>query len=841
MYDIYLKNFYRDGRLVKDEIRLYSVPIQEGDFDNVLTDPSVSGETGKTGTLEFTVYPNHPYYHAFAQMRTIMRVDYDGDTIFRGRILTVDNTMTGVKKIHCEGDMAFLLDSFQMGSKEEERPEISLNAYIHQILDEHNRQMSEAGETDKCIYAGMIPGEYPDEMDDEQIIEDDTDTFGSNGHEQSMNALEAVAKTYGGFFRTRYDIEDGKTYLDWCRNWFYKDLDNSQPIAITQNIIDANSNSEVDNIFTAMIPVGKSESNDVFITGYKKDIHGNNNRILVPQITKVFSEAELDRGYVNKSIYEKAVEQYGIIYKVQNFSNAETPAQLWEYACDWIRNNYVGGITSYDLTAVDMHHVNGQIEKYLVGDCVPLELPSDMTELDEYNPDKKSSVIYRTILSAKYNLHNPDKNSYTAGIPSDILSYEYGASSTSKSKSGGGGGKGGAAAKGGKTKTGMDKIGGDSEMTEQLLDSIAWSYLVTPRYNNDLYKELVKQDEKDGTERAKSAMKSSHVNLMRDIRMLEVQEDGSKEEKYMGLATTMVLDASLGVLNFFTPAVEYLGVDEWGNKLTDLRTTKSLEIDGYNGYLNVKQLPSYHDTPIANGIEAIGKGLDVIGEKASYLIDPLNVFGLRNKEKGAEMTFKTGIDAIDNAVTAYLDGETGLSTELLNAVFPEGFTEEDLKNPQKLLEKATIFQNGGGNNGSGSQEVGKKNNKWLIKMNEPLQYRDENNVIHTVPNGTIDAADYAILDKLSDPIPSVFAQVGVFKTLIAENARLIDLKADNAEFGTVKAEVANLKTVTSNLVNANYVKASDLSANTISLCNHQVRPVPFSQLGISSYVLAVVG
>ena len=117
MYDIFIKNFYENGVLVTGERRLYSIPISQEDREYVLTDPMVTCTAGKTGSFEFTIYPNHPYYHAIAQMRSIMRVKYDGDTIFRGRILTVDNSLKGAKKIHCEGDMAFLLDSYQMSSK----------------------------------------------------------------------------------------------------------------------------------------------------------------------------------------------------------------------------------------------------------------------------------------------------------------------------------------------------------------------------------------------------------------------------------------------------------------------------------------------------------------------------------------------------------------------------------------------------------------------------------------------------------------------------------------------------------------------------------------------------
>ena len=820
MYDIFIKNFYRNGVLVKDEVRLYSIPIQEGNQDNVLTDPIVSTEVGKTGSFEFTVYPNHPYYHALAQMRTIMRVDYDGETIFRGRILTIDNTLTGIKKIHCEGDMAFLLDSFQMGTKKENWPKMKLGDYIEEILENHNQQMSEAGETDKCIYPGYIPGAYPDEFTSEQIIENVTQAFGSSSHEQSMNALETLAKEFGGIFRTYYSIEDRKTYLDWCRCWFRKEPD-SYPIAITQNIIDANSNSEVDNIFTAVIPVGKSDDGDeIFINGYRTDIHGNNNRILVPQITKVYSEADLNRGYVNKSIYEKAVDQYGIIYKVQNFSNADTQEKLWSYACDWIKNNYVGGITDYDLSAVDMHHVDGKLEKYLAGDCIPIILPSDMTELDEYNPDKRSSTVYRTILSIKYDLHHPDKNSYSAGIPSDILTYEYGTSSTSKSKSSGGGGgkKGGASGKAGpKTPKGD---GDDQETQERLeaLDSLAYQFVIDASHNSTEYRALNAKN----PERAAAAQKASKIVVKKTL-----------EDPNFGKAeiTSLVVDGKKGKIGIMPPlAAEIM--------LPELYSSGLLQNPGFMNMIDGCE--EFVETANALTFSASDKSIAFRGNN-SPTMEAITDKLVEMKQNGIITGNETPEEIV--AIVEDITGQVvdpNIVAEISVTVDEQGkeagkvdLAKEDVKN---------VTMNAGGNDGRGSAVIGretKSGGKWLIKMNEPLQYKDSEGVTHTVPNGTIDASDYAILSKGGQSIPSVFAQIGVFDTLIAENARLIKLKADNAEFGTVKAEVANLKKVTADIVSANYVTTKDLNTATIRLCNRNVTPKLFSQLSMGSWVLAV--
>lgn len=826
MYDIYIKNYYEDGVLIKDESRLYSIPISEEDYDYVLTDPTVSCELGKTGSFEFTLHPNHPYYHAIAQMRTIMRVEYDGYTIFRGRILTVDNTLAGAKKIHCEGDMAFLLDSFQMGIKEEDRPTISLSSYIVGILDNHNNQMSESGELDKCIYYGFCPGNYPSSFSEEQRVADRNDKFGSNSHEQSMNALEDLSKTYGGFFRTRYNPDDGRTYLDWCRHWFHKNLEESQPIAITQNVIDAQSNSEVDNIFTALIPVGKKEGEDIFINGYRTDIHGDNNRILVPQITRVYNASQLSNGYVTRELFEKAVDQYGIIYKVQSFPNADTQEKLWTYACEWIKDNYVGGITNYDLSAVDMHHVNGTVEKYIVGDCIQLTLPSDMTEHDEYTSER-SITINRTLLSVKYNLHNPDKNSYTAGISSDILNREYGTASTSKSKSGGGGGGGGAGAKMGGAGNNQKKIGGDSEMTEQELEILANRYIISKKYNNALYQQLIDEDPTGA--RAEAAEKASHVALMQDMRGTETLTDGSKEERDYGVATTLALDAAKGVLTFFTPVVKILGSDEDGRKITEMTASKSLEIDGYRRYLEVKGLPTYEEDPT---IQKISEGFDVISNAASVFIDPLNVFGFRSKKQGAEMTF-TGGTKEDNKETASINGENGWLGIIKSVFGNDGSADES---------KATIVQDG---TGTGSETVGKKNGQWLIQMNKPLQWEDDQGVIHTVDDGTIDAKDYAIITGAKS-IPSFTTKFAAIDTLYANTAKVGDLQVIQADITDLTGKVAKIDEIVASSIQSYFANISGLSVKTLTVTNtsgfyignQRYVAKSLSDLGAASRVLA---
>lgn len=781
-YKITIKNYYDAGRLVTDEKTLYTIPIQESDIENVLTDPTVSCEINKTGTFEFTIYPNHPYYHALAQMRTIMRVEYDGDTIFRGRILTIDNTMSGVKKVHCEGSLAFLMDSIQMGVPEAQRASVTLQEYIVSLLDVHNQQMMESGETDKCIYPGYIPGAYPETIFAEQQIPNEYGTYGSNGTEQTMNAIESLMKQFGGFFRARYSATDQKTYFDWYRLWFRRDLENGQPIAITQNIIDAQSNSEVDNIFTALIPVGSKEGEDVYITNYATDIHGNNNRILVPQITQVYSENELDTGYVTKDIYEKAVDRYGIIYKVEKFSNADTPEKLWTYACDWIKNNYVGGITSYDLSAVDMHHIDHDIVKYLIGDCIMLDIPSDMTELDEYNPDAHSNIVLRTLLSIKYDLHHPDKNSYSAGIPSDILNVEYGskATSTSKSTSGGGGGKGGAGRGAGNKKIIDDDDNRDTEAKEKQQNALAWKLIWDETYNNKEYETLKKTVGGIGI---KPALQTSQLIVKQVLSDPDIDTPGEVYERTAailnGQKQAAEFRANMAVPGMSKILKSYKKMSPTGRKLLELDENYQSAVTSMTIGAGQKALELKGKTPgtlpnILDKVTQLGITDDTDPETASSLIKtltggltPPNIVGTFGKD--------TDTDGNESGII-----ELG---------------KEALTN---------INLTGGGNDGKGSAKVGVKQGKWLIQMNEPLSYT-EGGTTKKLPDGVIDADDYATLKSGVQAIPSFTTQIGAFKTVIAENVNAININA-----GKISALEGEFNTINTKIINA-------VQGNTLSL------------------------
>lgn len=153
--------------------------------------------------------------------------------------------------------------------------------------------------------------------------------------------------------------------------------------------------------------------------------------VFVPEMNDEYSEEELNTIYHSADEYRHAVDKYGLIYKSMKFSNATTPQELFNYAKDWIKNNYHGGITNFNVTALDLHLTDAELQKFTVGRRV------DVHYIDPATRNYTNQIL--TIISAEYDLNNPDKNSYKIGIPDVSLNKVYG--ETSK-KGGGGGGSG---------------------------------------------------------------------------------------------------------------------------------------------------------------------------------------------------------------------------------------------------------------------------------------------------------------------------------------------------------------------------------------------------------------
>ena len=233
------------------ETRLFGVPAVEGDFRPFI-DATVKEDMGKAGNFEFTVDPESVYYNIWIHMRTLVRVEYDGDTIFYGRVLTIDRDMFRSRKIHCEGAFTFFMDSVFEGKKD--GYETTLLDYLTMLINAHNHCMTSAPE--KMIQLGEVPGQYSSGITADQQIQNDRQKFDKQeGYKTVKELLEEVNKDYGGFMRIRY--ASGTMYLDWLKLYFNSE-ENRQTMSVSSNVVDLSDTVEVNNIFTHVLPIGKN-------------------------------------------------------------------------------------------------------------------------------------------------------------------------------------------------------------------------------------------------------------------------------------------------------------------------------------------------------------------------------------------------------------------------------------------------------------------------------------------------------------------------------------------------------------------------------------------------------
>ena len=526
MIDIYAINLNQDGVINPDKVLIQDVPATHGMH---ILEPSVKLGIESSGSFNFSIQPDDIFYNQFMQLKTIILVDYDGENIFYGRVLTVDDGFYGEQKISCEGAISLLLDSYYPPKPEKERTPIPISEYLVDVLSNHNQMISP--DENKMFYPGEVPGNYSSDIQNDQKIVDEEFSFGNSSWSQTKNVLEDLKSYYGGCWRTRYALDtfpdigqyglgnidlnnrpvihnpdgsisteisfstrigneevllptvingqiyteeeaieyynqsgeylgkfstpaeaeqyavrlherqdwyynDGeyyRIYLDWLDQYFDATV-NPQVIEIGRNLINAGTSTEVDNIFTRIIPIGKKNEKELYITGYSPTtVTGQSWTITdkwfdIKDLVKVYTEEELSTGYHSIDDYRYSQDRYGVIWKIVSFEDMSTPETLFNAAAKWAKDNYHGSIESVSVTAIDLHMTGENITKIHIGDRVYLRFPFGRGT----NPPVVTRLL--TCLEIDYDLYNPENTNFRFGIPSMALTKNRRSSGSSKNK-----------------------------------------------------------------------------------------------------------------------------------------------------------------------------------------------------------------------------------------------------------------------------------------------------------------------------------------------------------------------------------------------------------------------
>lgn len=291
--------------------------------------PSLDLELNKTGSFSFTLYPDHPYYGRIQKLKSIITVYQEDYLLFRGRVLDDEIGFYNERKVTCEGELAFLLDSIK-------RPYDftgGVAEYLALLLDSHNAQVDET----KRFTLGNVTVTDPNDYIVRANI-DHVDTW------KEMN--DKLLALLGGFLSIRH--ADGVAYLDYLADFA---LLSPQKIEFGKNLLDQKRIIKGADVATVVIPLGAK----------LKDAEGKDTdkRLTIESVN----------GGADFIEDAAAISQYGTIVKTVIFDDVTIAENLKAKGQAYL-SNLVKLPESIELTAADLATVSTSFSSFHLGTYV---------------------------------------------------------------------------------------------------------------------------------------------------------------------------------------------------------------------------------------------------------------------------------------------------------------------------------------------------------------------------------------------------------------------------------------------------------------------------------------
>ena len=103
----------------------------------MLVSPTLTREAGKAGSLEFNIPLGNIAHSALQKLKTIVEVEQDGKTLWRGRVMSHEMDFYLRQKVYCEGELAYFNDSSLVPYK---YTGLSIKEFLAKVVSNHNSQ-----------------------------------------------------------------------------------------------------------------------------------------------------------------------------------------------------------------------------------------------------------------------------------------------------------------------------------------------------------------------------------------------------------------------------------------------------------------------------------------------------------------------------------------------------------------------------------------------------------------------------------------------------------------------------------------------------------------------------
>lgn len=367
---IHLCRFGMRNRIYADGELVWSPEINDEEF--AIYEPKLEIALNEAGSLEFTMPVTNRFYDKLQKLRTTIEIRATDDFIseslvWRGRVLDTTTQFSKAKKVHCEGELAFLNDSSISPYNYIRKPSVM----FHYFIKKHNEQVS----VNRSFSYFETDVKY-DSKDDVLLQYENSDyqTAYDNIQSKLIDTCGGYLKALGG--KITYTEKSGPK--------------GSQVIRFQEGILELEEFVNGADIFTVLIPLGAMVPTTVINNEGAKEKQDKRRSIRTANGGSPFLE--------NKA----GIELYGRIVKTNIWDDIED-ANTLKALGEKMLENAIEMATTITIKAIDLHLINVEVEEFELGYWY--RVVSEPHGLDSYFQ----------LTQISYDLGNPAANTYTFG------------------------------------------------------------------------------------------------------------------------------------------------------------------------------------------------------------------------------------------------------------------------------------------------------------------------------------------------------------------------------------------------------------------------------------------
>ena len=358
--------FFKDKEEIYNPVAADTLPV---------IDPSLSVELNKAGSASFTLPPKHPFYNNLPKLASWITIQDQNSILWRGRVLDSTDDNKKNRNFIAEGQLAILNDSII-------RPYSytgTVRNYLAFLINQHNEQQTDPH---KKITLGTVKVTSPEGS----TIKRKSTQYASAWNEINSNLIGPL----GGYLIPSYN-SDGSLSVSYRET--PGDL-GTQEIRFGENIVDFSRFVTATDVFTVLIPTGKTESETTSDTTTSR----SNGVLTIESVN-----GGLD--YIRNA---GAVNLFGEIWREHNWSYISSASELKAAGQKYLADNISAAIT-INIDAIDLHLLNVNVQAIKLGSLHNV-IANEYDVNDQYYCSK-----------IEYHFNNPGQNRYTFGTLQQTL------------------------------------------------------------------------------------------------------------------------------------------------------------------------------------------------------------------------------------------------------------------------------------------------------------------------------------------------------------------------------------------------------------------------------------